>query len=342
MPAGPASVDAMTYAIQAEGLTKRFGDTLALDGVDLSVRAGTVLGVLGPNGAGKTTAVRILATLLRPDAGRALVAGHDVVTDPTAVRRAVGLTGQYAAVDEQLSGRENLVLFGRLLALGRRGAKARAAELLDAFGLTEAADRRAKTYSGGMRRRLDLAAGLIARPQVIFLDEPTTGLDPGKRDDVWSMVRELVAHGTTVLLTTQYLEEAEALADRITVIDVGRVIADGTPAELKRVVGNRSLQVRPTDPADLDTVREVLSRVTGHRAEVAGPGLLTAPADEDALADVVGELRRRGVAVTELSLALPHLDEVFFTLTGRDRENAAAPAAAAPVRSSDEPKELVR
>src|SRR5690349_3902865 len=219
----------MTYAVHAEGLTKSFGEIVALDGVDLAVPAGTVLGLLGPNGAGKTTAVRILATLLRPDAGHATVAGHDVLADPNAVRRTIGLTGQYASVDEMLTGRENLVLFGKLLDLGRRAAQARAAELLDEFGLTEAADRRIKTYSGGMRRRLDLATSLIGRPDVIFLDEPTTGLDPGKRDDVWNTVRRLVRDGTTVLLTTQYLEEAEALADSITVIDHGAVIADGTP-----------------------------------------------------------------------------------------------------------------
>jgi oleandomycin transport system ATP-binding protein len=307
----------MSYAIHAEGLTKSFGDVTALAGVDLEVPTGTVLGILGPNGAGKTTAVRILATLLRPDAGRATVAGHDIQADPAAVRRVIGLTGQYASVDEQLTGRENLVLFGRLLDLGRRGARARATELLDEFGLTEAADRRVKTYSGGMRRRLDLASSLIGRPEVIFLDEPTTGLDPGKREDVWNTVRRLTAQGTSVLLTTQYLEEADALANTITVIDAGRVIAHGTPAQLKQIVGSRTLQVRPTDPRDGRDVIALLARVTGREVEEPGAGLLAVPADEEALGQVVAQLRERGIAVTELALKLPDLDEVFFTLTGR-------------------------
>ena len=326
----------MTYAIQAEGLTKRFGETMALDGVDLAVPTGTVLGLLGPNGAGKTTTVRILATLLRPDAGRAVVAGHDLATDPTAVRRAIGLTGQYAAVDELLTGRENLVLFGRLLELGRRRATSRAAELLAGFGLTEAADRRVRAYSGGMRRRLDLAASLLGRPEVIFLDEPTTGLDPGKRDDVWGMIRRLTAAGTSVLLTTQYLEEAEALADAITVVDAGRVIAHGTPDQLKLVVGTRSLRVRPANPGDLAAVREVLARVSGRDVEEPAPGLLSVPADDATLGEVVATLRARGVAVTELALKLPDLDEVFFALTGRGASVDDAPTG------NTEPKELVR
>ena len=313
----------MNHAIQAEGLTKSFGDILALDRVDLSVPAGTVLGMLGPNGAGKTTAVRILATLLRPDSGRASVAGRDIVADPMGVRRAIGLTGQYAAVDELLTGAENLVLFGRLLDLGRRGARARATELLDAFGLSEAAGRKVKTYSGGMRRRLDLAASLIGRPEVIFLDEPTTGLDPGKRGDVWEMVRELTRLGTSVLLTTQYLEEADALADTITVIDVGRVIAHGTPAELKRVVGSRSLQVRPANAGDLGEVSGVLSTVTGREPERPAAGLLSVPADDAMLADVVAGLARRDIPIAELALKLPGLDEVFYTLT-RGRSVPAA------------------
>ena len=322
----------MTYAIHAEGLRKSFGDVVALDGVDLVVPTGTVLAVLGPNGAGKTTAVRILATLLRPDAGSATVAGHDVLAEPTAVRRAIGLTGQYASLDEQLTGRENLVLFGRLLDLSRAAAKARAAELLDEFGLADAADRRVGTYSGGMRRRLDLAASLVGRPRVIFLDEPTTGLDPGKRDDVWTTIRQLTGLGTSVLLTTQYLEEAEALADTITVIDKGRVIAHGMPAELKQIVGTRKLQVRPADPRDLRDVSALLARVTGRPVEQPGTGLVAVPADDAELTEVVAELSRRGIAVTELALKLPDLDEVFFTLTGRTRPAAAADTA----------KELVR
>jgi oleandomycin transport system ATP-binding protein len=307
----------MNHAIHAEGLSKSFGATVALDGVDLSVPSGTVLGVLGPNGAGKTTAVRILATLLKPDAGRATVAGHDILGDPTAVRRSIGLTGQYASVDEQLTGRENLELFARLLDLSRSDARVRATELLEDFGLSEAGDRRIKTYSGGMRRRLDLAASLIARPAVIFLDEPTTGLDPGKRDDVWSMIRRLTDAGTSVLLTTQYLEEADALCDAISVIDEGKVVAYGTPDELKQIVGTRSLQVRPTDLRDLADVSAVLSRVTGREVEQVTKGLLAVPADDSVLTQVVADLGERGITLTELALKLPDLDEVFFTLTGK-------------------------
>jgi oleandomycin transport system ATP-binding protein len=306
------------YAIKAEGLTKHYGDTIALDGIDLAVPEGSVLGVLGPNGAGKTTAVRILATLLQPDAGHATVAGHDVLLDPTAVRRSIGLTGQYASVDEQLTGRENLELFARLLDFSRPDARARATELLGQFGLTDAADRRIKTYSGGMRRRLDLAASLVGRPEVIFLDEPTTGLDPSKRDDVWNLVRMLTAEGTSVLLTTQYLEEADALADAITVIDLGKVIAHGTAAELKQIVGGRSLQVRPTHVRDTADIRAVLSRITGRPVEEPTRGLLTTPIeDEKDFTDVVVDLAARGIPVTEIALKLPSLDEVFFTLTGR-------------------------
>ena len=325
----------MTYAIHAEGLVKSFGATVALNGVDLAVPTGTVLGVLGPNGAGKTTAVRILATLLQPDAGHATVAGHDILADPTAVRRDIGLTGQYASVDEQLSGRENLELFARLLDFSRADAKVRATELLEDFGLTEAADRRIKTYSGGMRRRLDLAASLISRPAVIFLDEPTTGLDPGKREDVWSMVRRLTDAGTSVLLTTQYLDEADALCDAITVIDEGKVIAYGTPDELKQIVGTRSLQVRPTDLGNLAEVRSVLAQVSGREVEQVTKGLLAVPADDGVLTQVVADLAERGITLTELALKLPDLDEVFFSLTGK--------GATAPVPDTDnDDKELVR
>ncbi|MGH3425224.1 MAG: ATP-binding cassette domain-containing protein [Nocardioidaceae bacterium] len=317
-----------SVAIHAEGLVKHFGDTLALDGVDLDVPTGSVLGLLGPNGAGKTTAVRVLATLLSPDAGHATVAGHDVLKDPNAVRREIGLTGQYAAVDEQLTGRENLVLVGRLLDLNRAGAATRAARLLEEFGLTEAADRRAGTYSGGMRRRLDLAASLVGDPSVIFLDEPTTGLDPGKRDDVWGMIRRLTDDGTTVLLTTQYLDEAEALADSITVIDHGRVIAEGTPHDLKSVVGGRTLRVRPSDAHDLVRVEAVLTGVTGHAADEIARGVLVVPVDDDrTMSTVVRHLDERGIAVSELSLSLPDLDEVFFALTGTTTDDQAAGAA---------------
>lgn len=305
------------HAIYAEGLTKHYGSTTALAGIDLSVPEGTVLGVLGPNGAGKTTAVRILATLLRPDAG-AKVAGHDVVKEPDAVRRSIGLTGQYASVDEQLTGRENLELFARLLDFTRPDARSRAVELLDQFGLTEAADRRARTYSGGMRRRLDLAASLVGRPSVIFLDEPTTGLDPSKRDDVWNMVRMLTAEGTTVLLTTQYLEEADALADAITVIDAGKIIAHGTAAELKQIVGGRSLQIRPADGDDAGDIRAVLSRITGRPVGEPTRGVISTPIEaESDFTAIVADLATRGIALTEISLSLPSLDEVFFTLTGQ-------------------------
>lgn len=306
-------------AIEAEGLTKRFGSTQALAGVDLVVPRGTVHGVLGPNGAGKTTAVRILSTLLTPDTGTARVNGLDVVRDAARVRRSIGLTGQYASVDEDLTGRQNLVLFGTLLDLGRTGARARAAELLAWFDLADAADRPAKTYSGGMRRRLDLAASLVGRPDVIFLDEPTTGLDPAKREDMWDVVRQLVADGSTVLLTTQYLEEADALADEITVVDHGRVIAHDTPDGLKRVVGGQTLEVRPADPARLADTAAVLAHVTtGARPDEIRKGVLAVPvADDTALTATVERLAAAGIAVTELSLHLPSLDEVFFTLTGR-------------------------
>jgi oleandomycin transport system ATP-binding protein len=305
------------YAIEAEGLVKRFGETTALAGVDLAVRPGTVLGVLGPNGAGKTTAVRVLATLLRPDGGRARVGGLDVVSDAARVRRLVGLTGQYAAVDDDLTGTENLVLIGRLLDLRTAEAKRRAAELLAEFDLTGAANRPAKTYSGGMRRRLDLAASLVGRPSVIFLDEPTTGLDPTKRDEVWTTVRQLVAEGATVLLTTQYLDEADALADEISVFDHGRIIAHGTPHELKKIVGNQSLEVRPVDEARLADVARVLAEVAGVAAESPRRGVLQVPVlGDDALTEAVARLAVERIAVTELALKLPGLDEVFAALTG--------------------------
>ncbi|BCJ52601.1 daunorubicin resistance protein DrrA family ABC transporter ATP-binding protein [Actinoplanes sp. NBRC 14428] len=315
--------------IEAEGLVKRFGSTTALRGVDLAVRRGTVLGVLGPNGAGKTTAVRILSTLLVPDAGHARISGFDVVRQAERVRQAIGLTGQYASVDEDLTGRQNLELFGTLLDLGRAGSRARAVELLEWFGLTDAADRPAKTYSGGMRRRLDLAASLVGSPDVIFLDEPTTGLDPAKREDMWEVVRTLVAEGATVLLTTQYLEEADALADEITVIDQGRVIAHDTPEGLKRIVGGQTLEVRPDDPADLGRAAAILSGVSsGAAADEIRKGVLAVPvAGDAALTEVVARLAGAGIAVTELSLHLPSLDEVFFTLTGAptiEKEGVAA------------------
>ncbi|HEX7745260.1 MAG TPA: ATP-binding cassette domain-containing protein [Micromonosporaceae bacterium] len=310
--------------IRAEGLRKRFGRTQALDGVDLAVRRGTVLGVLGPNGAGKTTAVRVLATLLRPDAGRAYVTGIDVLRQPERVRRRIGLTGQYASVDEDLTGLQNLVLIGQLLDLSRRDARRRAEELLEWFDLSAAAQRPAKTYSGGMRRRLDLAASLVGHPEVIFLDEPTTGLDPAKREDMWGVVRSQVAEGASVLLTTQYLEEADALADEIVVMDAGRVIAHDTPDGLKRRVGGQTLVVRPTDPTRLPDVLALLDVVAApgtsaslDTAAAARAGTAAVPVTGDAaLGGIVSALARSGIEVTELGLHLPSLDEVFLSLTG--------------------------
>jgi oleandomycin transport system ATP-binding protein len=318
-------------AIEATGLTKTFGQTRALAGVDLAARRGTVHAVLGPNGAGKTTAIRILATLLRPDAGTARVNGFDVLGQPEKVRESVGLTGQFASVDEDLTGMQNLVMIGQLLDLSARGARARAAELLEWFDLTEAAGKMAKHYSGGMRRRLDLAASLVGRPSVIFLDEPTTGLDPAKREDMWDVVRSLVSDGSTVLLTTQYLEEADALADEITVFNQGKVIAHDTPNGLKRVIGGQRLTVRPADPARHDDLRQILSEIDalgGRAPQGDGRGTLTVRVDgDDVLPDVVARLRAAGIAVDEFSLHLPSLDEVFFTLTGtrtQDTEEVAA------------------
>ena len=313
----------MTLAIQAEGLVKRFGQTLAVDGVDLAVQPGTVLGLLGPNGAGKTTVVRMLATLLRPDAGYARVGGADIVRQAERVRELIGLTGQYAAVDEDLTGFENLLLIGRLLEVPRAEAKRRSGELLERFGLADAAGRSVKTYSGGMRRRLDLAASLVQRPQVLFLDEPTTGLDPRSRGEVWVMIRRLVAEGTTVLLTTQYLDEADRLASEIAVIDHGRVIATGTAAELKAKVGRQTLDVRPADPADLARVTGIVTAAVGRAPAQAAedPGLLSVPVDDaQVLPAVVSALEAGQIEVTELALRLASLDEVFMALTGHTAE----------------------
>ncbi|MEV4150242.1 ATP-binding cassette domain-containing protein [Amycolatopsis sp. NPDC049691] len=320
----------MSHAIQAEGLVKHFGDTKALDGVDLEVPFGQVVGVLGPNGAGKTTAVRILATLMKPDAGRATVGGYDVVTDPVRVRSLIGLTGQYASVDEDLNGIENLVLIGRLYGHSRAQAKARATELIERFELTKAAKRPIRTYSGGMRRRLDLAASLVGRPEVLYLDEPTTGLDPHARNEVWDVVRTLVAEGATVLLTTQYLEEADQLADKITVFDHGRVVADGRADELKRRVGGQTLQVRPTQLSDMDAVNRILGDLSGVRpTRDDTTGLLTAPVNDPVLlSTLVRKLDEAGITADELALRLPSLDEVFLALTGHTAEQP-------PVSSSD-------
>jgi oleandomycin transport system ATP-binding protein len=310
----------MDHAIWAEGLVKRFGATTALAGVDLAVRTGTVLGLLGPNGAGKTTAVRILATLLQPDAGRATVGGHDVVRDAHRVRQLIGLTGQYASVDEGLTGTENLLLIGRLLGMPRGKAKQRARDLLARFDLVDAADRAAKTYSGGMRRRLDLAASLVGRPRLLYLDEPTSGLDPRSRQELWDLVRGLVADGVTVLLTTQYLEEADELADEIAVIDHGRVIATGAPEELKAKTGAQSLAVRPADQADLPTVVALVGELAEVAPEVEGH-LVTVPVVDPALLPAaVRRLDDAGIVISELALRSSSLNEVFLSLTGRPAE----------------------
>jgi oleandomycin transport system ATP-binding protein len=315
----------MSYAIQAEGLAKRFKETRALDGVDLAVPVGTVLGMLGPNGAGKTTAVRIFATLLVPDGGRAEVGGYDVVREAGLVRSMIGLTGQYAAVDENLTGTENLLMIGRLLGMERADSRARAAELLEYFQLTDAAGRATKTYSGGMRRRLDLAASLVGRPQILFLDEPTTGLDPHSRGEVWGMLRGLVAEGVTALLTTQYLDEADRLADNIVVIDKGRVIADGTPDELKSQVGGQVLQLRPVHASDLAAAHALLAKEAGPQAKIEG-GEITAPVKDPALMPtVVRLLDQVGIAVAELTLRRSSLDEVFMVLTGHRAEPERVP-----------------
>jgi daunorubicin resistance ABC transporter ATP-binding subunit len=309
----------MDHAIWAEGLVKRFGDTTALAGVDLAVRTGTVLGLLGPNGAGKTTTVRVLATLLQPDAGRATVGGYDVVRDAHRVRQLIGLTGQYASVDEALTGAENLLLIGRLLGVPRPEAKARARDLLARFDLQDAADRAAKTYSGGMRRRLDLAASLISRPPLIFLDEPTTGLDPRTRGQMWDTIRDLVAQGCTVLLTTQYLDEADQLADRIAVIDHGRVIAEGTPGQLKASVGQGTLHVRVTDPAERERAQSALALALDAPVYLeSDPVALSVSApDTERAAEAVAALAAADVAIASFSLGQPTLDEVFLALTGQ-------------------------
>ena len=310
-------------AIEATGLIKQFGKTKALDGVDLVVPQGRVLGLLGPNGAGKTTAVRILATLLRPDGGQARVCGYDVQHDAHQVRQLVGLTGQYASVDEGLSGTNNLVMIGRLLGIPRAQAKARAAELLERFDLADAASRPAKTYSGGMRRRLDLAASLVGDPRVLYLDEPTTGLDPRSRTDVWRMVRALVADGVTVLLTTQYLDEADQMANDIVVIDHGKVIATGTPDELKAKTGGQVLEVTPADLVRMDDVSTVLAELTRAAPAVSDNGdrLIVQVADAALLPGIVRELDNRGIELAEFALRKASLDEVFFSLTGNRSES---------------------
>jgi ABC-2 type transport system ATP-binding protein len=308
------------WAVEADALVKVFGQNRAVDGVDLRVATGTVYGVLGPNGAGKTTTINMLATLMRPDGGSGRIFGHDVVREPQIVRQLIGVTGQFASVDETLSATENLIIFSRLLGLSRQAARAKSADLLERFGLSEAAKRPLKNFSGGMRRRLDLAASLIAQPPLIFLDEPTTGLDPRTRGQMWDTIRELVASGSTVLLTTQYLDEADQLADRIAVIDRGRVAAEGTSDELKASIGTSSLLLRVADAADTQDALVAVERVLGvHPTLSPEASRITAPmADADRVTDLLITLREAGIHLSEMSVQKPTLDEVFLTITGHD------------------------
>jgi ABC-2 type transport system ATP-binding protein len=323
---GRAGTEPGEWAVEADGLVKVFGTNRAVDGVDLRVATGTVYGVLGPNGAGKTTTISMLATLLRPDAGSARIFGHDVQRESQIVRQLIGVTGQYASVDENLSATENLVIFSRLLGHSHSASKAKAAELLEEFGLTDAAKRPLKNFSGGMRRRLDLAASLIAQPPLIFLDEPTTGLDPRTRAQMWGTIRRLVATGSTVLLTTQYLDEADQLADRIAVIDRGRVVAEGTADELKGSIGESSLELRLADPRDVDDVRVAIQRVLGVTPVISPEaGRITAPMNNpDRVTELLVTLRDEGIHLAELSVAKPTLDEVFLALTGHGVDDEAS------------------
>lgn len=321
----------MTPAIQTTGLLKSYGDTQALSGVDLSVERGAVYGLLGPNGAGKTTTIRVLATLIRPDGGSARVLGHDVVAEADQVRAKVSVTGQFASVDEDLTGLENLVLVARLLGFSWKAARLRAAELLEAFGLSEAGGRQVSTYSGGMRRRLDIAASLVVTSELLFLDEPTTGLDPRSRNQVWDIVRAIAAEGTTVLLTTQYLEEADRLADRLAVIDHGKLIAEGTSRELKQSVGGRTLHLRLGDPGRRAEAEAVLQEILGEvHAGVDAESLAGKILHDDQVTRTLAALGASGLTVAEFTLAPPSLDEVFFALTGRPAEAAAVEPEAAP------------
>jgi ABC-2 type transport system ATP-binding protein len=322
---GAVTNSSQDLAIVVEGLTKSFGDVHALAGIDLEVPRGTVLGVLGPNGAGKTTAVKILTTLLLPDAGRALVDGYDVVADAERVRRRIGLAGQSAAIVEELGGRENLEFIGRLYHLNKAESKARADELLEQFGLTEAAHRRAKTYSGGMMRRLDLAASLVASPSVLFLDEPTTGLDPRARNDMWGVIRELVAGGTTLLLTTQYLEEADELADNIVVFDRGRVIAEGTSDDLKDTIGGDIVEFTVIDKSRHDVAVAAVRDLTDTELVLDGDGYVGVRAGREGsamLIEVVRKLDAAGIKAEGLGVRRPSLDDVFLALTGHKAEES--------------------
>jgi ABC-2 type transport system ATP-binding protein len=318
----------MMPAIETSNLQKRFGETRAVDGINLSVARGNVYGLLGPNGAGKTTTIRMLTTLIRPDGGSARVLGHDLVAEASEVRAKVGVTGQFASVDEDLTGTENIVLFARLLGFSWRGARERASQLLPAFDLQEAATRQVKTYSGGMRRRLDIAASLIVTSELLFLDEPTTGLDPRSRNQVWDIVRNIAAEGTTVLLTTQYMEEADRLADRMAVIDHGKVIAEGTSRELKALVGGRAVHLKLSDPAQRPAAAAVLKSVLGEAHDGTETNEIGAKVTrEDLVPQVLAQLAAGGIGIAEFALAQPSLDDVFLALTGKPVENAAAKVA---------------
>lgn len=317
-------IDSGEWAVEANGLVKVFGDNRAVDGVDLHVRTGSIYGVLGPNGAGKTTTIRMLATLLKADAGSAKIFGRDIGKEPQLVRQLIGVTGQYASVDESLSATENLIIFSRLLGLGRAESKRKAMELLEEFGLTEAAKRPLKNFSGGMRRRLDLAASLIAQPPLIFLDEPTTGLDPRTRNQMWETIRKLVNGGSTVLLTTQYLQEADELADRVAVIDHGKVVAEGTVNDLKESIGTSSLHLSIQNEKYMQDARLIVERVLNVQSAVSAEGgKITAPmANADKVTDLLITLKEAGISLAELSVQKPTLDEVFLTITG-SKENTA-------------------
>ncbi|RPK07595.1 ATP-binding cassette domain-containing protein [Priestia endophytica] len=311
------------WAVEANGLVKTFGANRAVDGVNLKVKAGSIYGVLGPNGAGKTTTIRMLATLLRADAGTARIFGYDVVKEPQVVRQLIGVTGQYASVDESLSATENLIIFSRLLGLGRKEARDKSVELLEEFGLTEAAKRPLKNFSGGMRRRLDLAASLIAQPPLIFLDEPTTGLDPRTRNQMWDTIRKLVKTGSTVLLTTQYLQEADELADRIAVIDQGKVVAEGTVDELKQSIGTSSLHLSIQNSKNMADARRLVEAILNVKSAVSAEGgKITVPlADANRVTDLLIALREEGIKLAELSVQKPTLDEVFLTITEKGEKN---------------------
>ena len=324
------SVHTHLPAVETQGLVKRFGENVAVDGVDLMIPRGGIYGVLGPNGAGKTTVIRMLATLLRPDAGSAQVLGHDVFTEPKTIRSKIALTGQFASLDEDLTGVENLILIGRLLGFTSQAARARGMDLLAAFGLTDAANRQVKKYSGGMRRRLDIAGSLVVTPELMFLDEPTTGIDPRSRNQVWDIIRALVEGGTTILLSTQYLEEADQLADRIAVIDHGRVIAEGTPGQLKAQVGSGALKVRVAEPADREQAAQILSTTLGDDVirEKDAAALTVRLSQGTAASSALVALEEAGLNIETFALGQPSLDEVFLALTGKITENHDDDAAA--------------